>query len=352
MAGGRGERLRPITDTMPKPNLEVGGIPALGYALRMAREAGIREAAVTVQYRYEDVVDRFGEQSHGVALDYYIEDTPLGTAGSVASAVGERFYDDEFEELVVLSGDAVCDFDLRPALSEHRRRGADATLLLYSSDEPWKYGCVETERAACDDDACPIFDEDRAPVMNEDYRRITSFVEKPRDRRGRALVNTGIYILSKNAVSMIPHREYDFGRDLFPLMLERGLEMYGYEAKGYWCDIGTPETYRRASFDAAKNMIRGVTATVSPTGAIVAEDCRAGAGTRLTGCVLGRGVTIGVEVTAEDTIFCRGVTVGDGVVIGGGCVIGEGAFIPSGSRIDAGTYLPGVVKKRRETIFY
>ena len=347
MAGGRGERLRPITDTMPKPNLEVGGIPALGFALRMAGEAGLREVGITVQNRYEDIVDRFGKESFGVSLDYYIEDAPLGTAGSVAAAVGERFYDDTFEELIVLSGDSVCDFDLRPALSAHRETGADATLLLTVSDEPWKYGCVSTEAEACSDDACPI--ESGAP---DAYKRIVSFEEKPRDRRGQALVNTGIYILSKNAVSMIPRREYDFGRDLFPLMLERGLDVFGYEAKGYWCDIGTPETYRRACFDAAKNKIRGVTAAVSPTGAIVSEDCRAGAGTVLTGCVLGRGVTLGVEVRAEDTIFCRGVTVGDGVVIGSGCVIGEGAFIPSGSRLEAGTYLPGVTKKRRETIFY
>lgn len=318
MAGGRGERLRPITDTMPKPNLEVGGIPALGYALRMAREAGLREATVTVQYRYEDIIDRFGDTFEDVTLDYYIEDAPLGTAGSVRTAIRERFYDHGDgcpDEVLVLSGDAVCDFDLRPALSHHRTVGADATLLLTPSSEPWKYGCV-----TLDGDG-----------------RITSFIEKPRDMRGPALVNTGIYILSRSAIERIPPREYDFGRDLFPAMIADGCRLYGFTARGYWCDIGAHESYRRASFDASKNMIRGVTATVSPTGAVISPDCRAGMGSTLSGCVLGRGVTVGVDVCAEDSILCRGVTVGDGVHIGPGSVIGEGAFIATGSVLGAGT---------------
>lgn len=320
MAGGRGERLRPITDTMPKPNVEVGGIPALGYALRMLREAGLREAMVTVQYRYEDIIDRFGDSFNDIALDYYIEDEPLGTAGSVRAAIRERFYDHGGEcpdEVIVLSGDAVCDFDLRPALSAHRNSGADATLLLAESSEPWKYGCV---------------------TLGSDGL-ITGFIEKPRDMRGVALVNTGIYILSRAAIERIPHREYDFGRDLFPSMIADGRRLYGFAAKGYWCDIGSHESYRRASFDASKNMIRGVTATVSPTGAVISSDCRAGMGSTLTGCVLGRGVTVGIDVRAEDSILCRGVTVGDGVTIGPGSVIGEGAFIATGTVLGAGSVI-------------
>ena len=320
MAGGRGERLRPITDTMPKPAVEVGGKPALGYALSMIKEAGLRSAIVTVQYRYEDIRDRFGDTYDGVTIDYYIEDEPLGTAGSVRAAVHERFYDDSFEELIVLSGDAVCDFDLRPALSAHRNSGADATLLLAESSEPWKYGCVTLD-------------------STKQHGRIVDFIEKPRDMRGTALVNTGIYILSRETVDRIPKREYDFGRDLFPLMIKEGARLNGFVADGYWCDIGSPESYRRASFDAAKNKIRGVSASVSPTGAVVSADCRAGMGSTLSGCVLGHGVTVGVDVHATDSVLCRDVTVGDGVVIGSGSVIGEGAFISTGTVIDAGSMI-------------
>ncbi len=311
MAGGRGERLRPITDTMPKPNLEVGGKPALGYALSMLADAGINEATVTVRYRYEDITDKFGSEYNGVALDYRIESEPLGTAGGVRAVVLES---DDPDEIIVLSGDAVCDFDLRPALSTHRAGNAEATIILYYSDEPWNYGCVRLERGES---------------------RIVDFVEKPA-RTQRALVNTGIYILSPSVIDRIPDGEYDFGRELFPAMIAEGCRVDGFIADGYWCDIGTPESYRRACFDAAKNMIRGVTATVSPAGAIVASDCRTGMGSTLTGCVLGRGVTVGVDVTARDSILCRGVTVGDGVMIGAGSVIGEDVFIPSGSVIGAG----------------
>lgn len=314
MAGGRGERLRPITDTMPKPTLEVGGKPALGYAVTMLKNAGIREATVTVRYRYETVADMFGDEYDGVALDYRIEDEPLGTAGSVRAVVLES---GDPDEIVVLSGDAVCDFDLRPALSAHRAGSSSATIVLAYSDEPWNYGCVRLERGGS---------------------RIVEFVEKP-DRRERALVNTGIYILSPSVIDRIPDGEYDFGRDLFPAMIAEGCRIDGFVAPGYWCDIGTPASYRRACFDAAKNMIRGVTASVSPTGAIVSRDCRAGIGSTLNGCVLGRGVTVGVDVVARDSVLCRGVTVGDGVRIGPGAVIGEDVFVPSGSVIGEGMLL-------------
>lgn len=317
MAGGRGERLRPITDTMPKPMLEVGGTPALGYALRMVREAGLRSAIVTVQYRYEDIVDRFGDYFEDVAIDYYIEDEPLGTAGSVRAAVRERFGDDCPDELIVLSGDAVCDFDLRPALSYHRTTGADATLLLSESEEPWKYGCVT--------------------LSGSEKGRISRFIEKPRGMSGRALVNTGIYILSRSTVERIPRCEYDFGHDLFPSMVYDGADIRGIVSGGYWCDIGSPDSYRRAAFDATKNMIRGVTASVSPTGAVVSAECRTGMGSSMPGCVLGYGVTVGVDVRAEDSIICRGATVGDGVTIGAGSIIAEGAFIPTGSTLDEGS---------------
>lgn len=318
MAGGRGERLRPITDTMPKPNLEVGGKPALGYALSMLSRAGIHEATVTVRYRYEDIKDLFGDEYDGVSLDYRIETEPLGTAGGVRAVVAEA---GDTDEIVVLSGDSVCDFDLRPALSTHRAGSAEATMILYPSNEPWNYGCVRLERGGS---------------------RIVEFVEKPpyTQHKQRALVNTGIYILSPTVIDRIPDGNFDFGRDLFPAMIAEGHRVDGFVAEGYWCDIGSPESYRRACFDAAKNMIRGVTATLSPTGAIISADCRAGMGSTLTGCVLGRGVTVGVDVTARDSILCRGVTVGDGVVIGPGTVIGEDVFIPTGSIINAGELIP------------
>ena len=266
LAGGRGERLRPITDTEPKPTLKVGGIPAIGYSVRMLGEAGIKRATATVRYMYDDISEAIKSLPEcgiktDVDVDCYIEIEMLGTSGSARAALCELGASgDDIDEIVVVSGDAVCDFDLRPAISHHRASGAAATLLLAHSDTPWLYGNVELEGG------------------NSRCGKITGFREKPEDAVPGALVNTGIYILSRRAVDYIPDGESDFARDLFPLLLEHGETLYGVCGVGYWCDIGSPESLRRANFDASKNQIRGVSAAVSPTGAIASPSCRVGMG--------------------------------------------------------------------------
>lgn len=333
LAGGRGERLRPITDTEPKPTLKVGGVPAIGYAVRMLGEAGIRRAVATVRYRYDDIAEAIKSLSDcginacgagvDVDVDCYIELEMLGTSGSTRAALYELgpLWDD-VDEVVVVSGDAVCDFDLRPAISYHRASGAAATLLLARSETPWLYGNVVLE--------------------NENPRmgKIVGFREKPKDASPGALVNTGIYILSRRAVDAIPDGDSDFACDLFPTLMARGETLCGICGVGYWRDIGSPESLRLANFDAAKNRIRGVTASVSPTGAIVSPSCRVGMGSTLPGCLLLPDVTVGTGAFAEDAILCRGVTVGDNAKIGKGAVIGEGAVIMSGAVVGDGEHIP------------
>ncbi len=313
MAGGRGERLSPVTDTVPKPVVPIGSGSGLYCAARMLFEAGIEECAVTVRYKAEEIKRICGEGLSGVRFIYYYENSPCGTAGGVREAA-ELLGD--FDELIVLSGDAVSDLLLERVLTVHRLNGCEATLMLARSDTPEKYGVVETD----------------------EHGRILRFREKPTDALPGALVNTGIYVLSRRALEMIPlGREYDFGRDLFPMMLLRGERMYGTVGEGYWCDMGTPETYIMSCRDAATGKIRGISAKVERFGAIAHKSVRVGEGSVLSGCVLHEGVTVGRDVRAAEAILCRGVTVGSRVSIGKGAVVGADSFIGDGVRIPDGT---------------
>ncbi len=313
MAGGRGERLRPITDSMPKPCVPIGDKPALASAAMMLARLGVTHAVLTVMYRYEDVIDTCGDELCGVKLIYYVEKEPLGTAGGVREAVKML---GDYEELIVLSGDAVT--DLSRAVAVHRLNRAAATLILIPSDDPSRYGVVDIDEGG----------------------RIRRFEEKPKDAVPGALINTGIYVLSKRAVGMMPKEGgFDFGRGLFPLMQRVGERMYGVVGDGYWCDIGMPDAYIECCRRAALGDIKGFTAEAHVSGGIICGRAAVGKGAILPECVIMDGVTLGDDVRAKGVVFCKGVTVGSRVTVGANSIIGEGAFIGDGVRIPSGTKL-------------
>lgn len=236
MAGGRGERLRPLTDKIPKPLVRIGDGYAVTSSLKSLAAMGITRAVLTVRYRWEDIVISLGDLHDGVRLSYLIENESVGTAGGVRAALPILDAADEageVEEIIVLSGDAVFDMKLEDAIKLHRREGASATLVLSRSDDAGKFG-----------------------VVNLDGNIIRGFVEKPENPPKEALVNTGIYILSREAVLEIPERvPYDFGRELFPKLISLGKKLVGFVSDGYWCDVGSPEAYGRCCFDSAAGLI-------------------------------------------------------------------------------------------------
>ena len=126
----------------------------------------------------------------------------------------------------MLSGDGLMGCDLSDALRFHQRVGAAATLVLKSVDIPLAYGVVVTDERG----------------------RILRFIEKPDwSRVVSSQVNTGVYLLEREALALIPRdRPFDFGRELFPLMLQKGMPLYGYPTRAYWCDVGDPAALLRA----------------------------------------------------------------------------------------------------------
>ncbi len=342
MAGGEGKRLRPLTGQRPKPLVPLLGKPVMGYTIDLLHAHGVYDIAATVSYMAADVRRAFGD-----SLVYFEEETPLGTAGGVAMA--KEFLQSTF---FVLSGDALTDIDLSAALAFHHEKSALATLVLTRVENPLEYGVVVTGRDG----------------------RIKRFVEKP-DWRGVVsdTVNTGIYILEPEIFAHIPSGPCDFGKDLFPKLVQAGLPVYGCTLPGYWCDIGDIQSY----MDAQRSMLEGrVRLRPGKKGAL--PDLRLGEGSRVlspcyigSGCVLGKNVTIGPGCVLGDHIYvgdsceltrtilwegasldknCRaqeccvldGARIGAGAVLEAGSVVGSGAHVGEGSHVFPGVYIwPG-----------
>jgi len=226
MAGGEGTRLRPLTSRRPKPLAPVLNKPVMEHILLLLKSAGITDVVVTVHYMADALEGYFGDGSElGLNLIYSVEDTPLGTAGSVKQAE-EYLRDGTF---VIVSGDALTDVNILEAVATHREKGADATLILKQVPNPLEFGIVVT-----DDDG-----------------RIQRFLEKP--SWGEVFsdtVNTGMYVLEPSVFEyMQPDKPYDWSQDIFPRMLADGKVLVGHVMKGFWCDIGNLTQYREAQYE-------------------------------------------------------------------------------------------------------
>jgi len=326
MAGGEGVRLRPLTHSMPKPLAPLCGEPVMGYTLKLLQRHGINDATATLCYRPEDVMHAFGLRRHGVTLRYCTEDKPLGTAGSVKKAAGHAK-----DTTLVLSGDGLTACDLTRAYAFHRARGAAATLVLSEVDIPLRYGVVVTKNDG----------------------QIIRFVEKPDWSRavGR-LVNTGIYFLEPEVLRLIPQdTPYDFGRQLFPRLLELGLAIYGYVSREYWCDVGDPAAFLRAQgdlltgragFAAADAGIRKLQDGYISFDSYVDSTAHVAPDAIIRGSCVLPGACVESGVRMEGSILCTGAQAGRGSILTEGSILGNGARLEDYSRCEGGRLWAGV----------
>lgn len=233
MAGGEGRRLKAVSGDTPKPMVQLLGRPMLEHILLLLKENGFDEVCMSLGYKAEEIKDYFGDGSgFGLRIEYRVEDDPLGTAGGVRNCAA--FFGDE--PFLVISGDAACDFDLRKLMARHREENAAVTLALCRSSSPLSYGLTVTDREGL----------------------VRCFIEKPDwPRVVSDLVNTGIYVISPRVMELVPEkRQYDFAKELFPLLLEKGEKLLGLVMDGYWCDVGSPLSYYRCCVDALEGRLK------------------------------------------------------------------------------------------------
>jgi mannose-1-phosphate guanylyltransferase/phosphomannomutase len=335
MAGGQGTRLRPLTSNQPKPMLPIVNRPIMEHIIELLVRHGITEQIATVQFLSSIIRSYFGNgEDLGVQLTYATEETPLGTAGSVKNAEDE-LRDDTF---VVISGDALTDINLTRLIEYHRRKGAVATICLKSVPNPLEFGVV---------------------ITREDGS-IERFLEKP--NWGEVFsdtINTGIYVLEPEVFDLIPEDTvFDFSEDLFPLLLDKGLPIFGYVADGYWTDVGTIEAYMSAQRDVLEGKVQveipgfalgermwlGEGAEIDPGAridgpAVIGENCRIEAGAHLREFTV-----LGANVVVKEGAFVHRATVHDNAYIGSltnlrGCIVGQNSNIRRGARLEEGVVI-------------
>lgn len=227
MAGGKGERLMPLTATVPKPMMRVLDEPLIYYIVRLLNGYGFDKIAVTLGYM-PDTVIRGLNKAFRNKFRFYVEETPLGTAGSVAAA-REFLQDGSNEPFLVISGDALTNINLAEMFASHIKSRAAVTMAVQTVPEVSQYGVVVTDH----------------------LDRVKEFQEKPAPGTELSnLVNCGIYMINPAVMGMVPpEQRFDFAKDLFPHMLESRSPIHVFRHDGYWCDIGNIAAYHRANMD-------------------------------------------------------------------------------------------------------
>ena len=302
LAGGKGERLFPLTNTRPKPLCPVGGVYPLERAIELAREAGAGEIIVTAGYMASSIEAYTRGMENVTTLR---EEKPLSTAGAVRNARPSG------DIIIVLCGDTLCGFSLLPAVKAQMNGDCDATIVTTRSKAPTEYGIVTVTDG-----------------------RVTGFLEKPSWNGVTGdEVNTGIYILRRRVLELIPpETPYDFGGELFPKMVADGKPVAVFRADGYWCDMGSPKTYFLA------NMLATGGENAADGSAVIHEKAR------VRHSVIMSDVYIGRNSEIEGSIICENVKIGRGCHIGAGCIVGGSTVIEDGCTLEKGvTVTNGVI---------
>ena len=345
MAGGEGTRLRPLTSNQPKPMVPIVGKPCMEHIVELLREHGFNDVIVTVAFLPQAIRSYFGDgESLGVNIEYSVEESPLGTAGSVRLAADKL--DDTF---LVISGDALCDFDLGKLVKFHQKRQAAVTIGLKSVENPLEFGIVVTD----------------------DEGRIERFLEKP--SWGQVFsdtINTGVYVLEPEVLQHIPTgRPFDFSKELFPLLLEMGRPLYGMSMEGYWQDIGNLDQYRQANFDALDEHVHLTIPGIRLRGnvwlgegvelddldqiegpALVSNYCRLAREARVGAySVLSAGVTLRERARTERSVIDTSTHIGQGALIEG-AIVGRSCDIRAHARLQEGVAIGDEVKVGEESV--
>ena len=226
MAGGKGTRLSPLTDHVPKPLMPILDKPVLRYIIELLKRHDFTDLSVTLGYMANQIIEAFGDgRELGVKLHYYVEKEPLGTAGSVKNAA--KHFDDDF---LVISGDAYTDFDLTSLVEFHKSHDKLCTIAATRVKDPSQYGVMLLNSAG----------------------KVRAFLEKPQAPVSD-IVSTGIYVFKKEILKKIPDGFQDFARNVFPAISG---QIYAKIMRGYWSDIGTLLSYYSTNYHVAESALK------------------------------------------------------------------------------------------------
>ncbi len=219
LAGGKGTRLAPYTQILPKPLMPIGDMPILEVMLLQMKAAGVDQVVLAVGHLSELLCAFFKDGSQlGLKISYSYEQCPLGTAGPIVRVEGLD------ETFLVTNGDVLTTLNLRDLLKFHQEHKAIATIAAHHRQTKVDLGVIQK------DGNC----------------RITGYIEKP---SYDFLVSMGIYVFEPEVLSYIPKDQYFDFPDLVKKLISAGETVAAYEFNGYWEDLGRADDYGRAAQD-------------------------------------------------------------------------------------------------------
>lgn len=326
LAAGLGTRLRPVTRSVPKPMVPVLNRPVMEHIIDLLARHDFTEVIANIHW-YPDVIKgHFGDgRDFGIELTYSHEEELLDTAGGVRNA--SHFFDDDF---LVISGDAMTDIDLAAMREFHRSHGGIATLATRRVTDTSEFGVVITDEAG----------------------RIQGFQEKPDpDEALSDLANCGIYMFDREIFDFFPapgasklmapgHPDEfaDWAYDVFPALLDAGIDFYAHETDAYWNDIGTIDELIQSNFDGlfgdvdlglpekqilpevwVAGEVEGVEGAEIDGPVLIGDGARIGEGAQLVGpLVLGEGCSIGAGAGVREAVLLGRSSLEKGAFLAGG----------------------------------
>ncbi|HWM64749.1 MAG TPA: NDP-sugar synthase [Solirubrobacterales bacterium] len=320
LVGGEGTRLRPLTETVPKPALTLIDRPFLAHMIEWLAGHGVEEVVLACGFLPDALREALAgeEERAGAKIRYVVEPEPLGTAGAIRYAA-DALGDDLNDRFLALNGDVLTDLDLTALLKAHEERAARATIGLHPVEDSSAYGLVRSGEAG----------------------EVLAFLEKT----GEAVpgeVNAGMYVLQRSALELIPPGEnVSIERDVFPRLVGNGL--HGLRLDGYWMDIGTPERYLQASWDILEGRVRTRVEPTAP-GVFAAADAEIAAGATIgPRAVIGPGCRVDTGAEVRESVLLDGCTLGERARV-------AGSILAPGVAVAAGAELSGAVVAADERV--
>ncbi len=305
LVGGEGTRLRPLTETIPKPLVPLVDRPSLDHVLDHLARHGVDEVVLSSSY-LEETFHAFLAARHGVPRTRWItEREPLGTGGAIVHALPYLGEDPFF----ALNGDILTDLDLTAMLAFHRDRGAAATIALHRVVDARPFGLVPTEPDG----------------------RVLEFREKPADPIPGD-INAGTYLLDPAVLRRWPAgASVSIEREIFPALIAEGAPVFGFLSRAYWLDLGTPEKYLQANADILDGAVAGEPRHRAPhvdAAAVVHPDARVG-----RHVVVAAGATVDAGADVEDSVLLEGSFVERDAVVRAS-ILGPRSTIGSEAKVD------------------
>ncbi|PWI44176.1 NDP-sugar synthase [Streptomyces sp. ICBB 8177] len=344
LVGGKGSRLRPVTEFTPKPMVPTAGVPFLAHQLARARAAGVDHVVLATSYLAEVFEPYFGDGARlGLRITYVHETEPLGTAGAIRNAA-EALTCPPDAPVLVFNGDILTGLDIAGLVDSHRAAGADVSLHLTRVEDPSAFGLVPTDGSG----------------------RVLAFTEKP-ERPEEIVtdqVNAGCYVFRRSVIDTIPAgRPVSVERETFPGLLASGAHLHGVVDRTYWMDLGRPAALIQASADLVRGLVPSPALPGRTGEYLVLDGARVDEGAKLSGgTVVGAGADVAADAVVDGCVVLDGArieagaqlraslvgagarvgarTVLDGAVVGDGAEVGSDNELLAGARVWCNTTLP------------